>query len=177
MKVKTKMWLGIVIVIVVLSLLVYEYWTNWRFDRIRITGVTANLCLNRYRLYYYKAEREKRWIELNFGTGSVQYVYVYFLPGQRDRLLEKLKDDIISGLDTLIEEHSDLYYKYEIHDDFKRASIYKTLEFSEGNSLNNPLHTEVGGLLSDQFSLYNAVRAGHNTGFSEPIILEIEPGG
>ena len=175
MKVKTKVWIiiSIAIFIFILSLLFHAYWTTWRFDRIRIRGASANLCLNRYRLYYYKAEWEKRWIELNFGTGSVQYVYVYFLPGQRDKLLEKIKDDIISGLDTLIEEHSDHYYKYEIRDDFKQASLYKNFYASDKNSLNKPDL----GLLSKQFSLYNAVKEGQSVGMSGSIILEIEPGG
>ena len=61
---------------------------------------------------------------LNFGTGGASGYKVWFLPGQKGKLLKKIKKDVNTKLKKLVANNSDILIKYEISDDFKKIYLY-----------------------------------------------------
>jgi hypothetical protein len=119
-KVKKKAIILIGMGATILALLFYGYWTEWRFDRVRVSGKAMHY-VHDYEEYYFKAED---------GSGRFIYAYdykkIYFLSRQRNKMLEKIKEDVSSDLNSIIENYGDLFYRYEISDDFKQVCIYET---------------------------------------------------
>ena len=112
---------GIGILLVVVCL----YLTDWRLERIRVTGLAADIVIE-YRDYYQRASFMRRGLPMASPFGGFQYRNVFFSPGQKEKMLEKIREDVSAILDTLIKENSDIFYKYEISYDFKNVRIYET---------------------------------------------------
>ncbi len=56
---------------------------------------------------------------------------VWFAPGQRKKLLEKIKGEIIAELENLKENHNDIIESFEISNDFKSITYYYKGEIDE----------------------------------------------
>ena len=122
---------------------------------VSMHGRAANL-VDEYQDYYFKDV----WIRgfSPFGTNN-WFRYIFFLPGQRTGMRNKIKEDMVNKLETLIEEHGDVIYKYEINNDFKGVRIYIASGDIDRNKLydiNREMREKFGALLE----LYNCVKAG-----------------
>ena len=69
------------VLIVVMFGLLYGYWTEWRFERIRLIG---NLIYytDEYKDYYYKTVYKPNTMPAPFGSNGE---IIYFLPGQKKK--------------------------------------------------------------------------------------------
>ena len=122
MKLKKRTSIFIAIGIIISAILFYMFMTEWRVERVRLFSGSMDY-VEEYRNYYYKTERKQ---VKTFVMGSTIVKDIYFKPGQKKKMLEKIKEDVINELEELITEHSDIFYKYEISDDFKQVCIYET---------------------------------------------------
>ena len=113
----------IIIIGIILALLFFGYWTSWRFERVNILANTSVRYLNDYQDYFHRTEVVFR--RTLVGTTASRQI-IYFSRGQRNRMLERIKEDVKYELASLIEEHSDIFYRYEISDDFTHIRIYET---------------------------------------------------
>ena len=76
-----------------------------------------------YREYYlYKMDVTPSNPFLGFAV-STRYK-IWFLPGQRAKLLDRIEADVRASLDDLAANNSDLVQGYEISEDFQDISIY-----------------------------------------------------
>jgi len=109
-----------------------------------------------YQDYYFRAVYRRGWI--NLGTGRVDSYGIYFLPGQRGRMLGRIREDIINELDELIEEHGDIFYRYEISDDFRQVRIYVSVATGDGRrrALVHEMRLQIGTVLQ----LYRSINEG-----------------
>jgi len=125
---------------------------------IRARGRAANMVEDDYRGYYLMAKWRQGWF--NFGTGWSWTLDIRFLPSQRTRLRQKIKKDIINDLETLINEHSDVFCMYEISDDFKGVRIYIVSGDVDGRKRGELRH-EMGERLGALIELYQIVKVGY----------------
>jgi len=100
------------------------YWNVLRFERVRVFGLGQRL-IDEYRQYYHRAVFRPNTMPSPFGS-SRHDVYFVRWSGQRARMVERIESDIHNELDELIERHSDIFYRYEISDDFRSVRIYET---------------------------------------------------
>lgn len=166
MKARIIKGIGIIVGIFILAVAVYAYWTEWRFERVRV-GAGMDY-VEDYQDYYYKAETVQGWLKI---VETVWVKKVYFLPGQKEKMLEKIKEDINHSLETLIEEDSDIYYKYEISDNFRVVYLYE----ASGN-IDKQRRDELGpGIIRIEFliGLYHNIKEGHSVGFGTNELIEI----
>ena len=76
-----------------------------------------------YREYYlYKMDVTPSNPFLGFAV-STRYK-IWFLPGQRAKLLDRIEADVRASLDDLAANNSDLVQGYEISEDFQDISVY-----------------------------------------------------
>ena len=59
-----------------------------------------------------------------FGFAVSTRYKIWFLPGQRAKLLDRIEADVRASLDDLAANNSDLVQGYEISEDFQDISIY-----------------------------------------------------
>ena len=57
-------------------------------------------------------------------NGSTPAYKIWFLPGQKKKLLNKIKEDIYTELSQIAEENSHIISDYKINNDLKRIYIY-----------------------------------------------------
>ena len=108
---------SIIIVIFILAIFSFIYfWTELRVD------IPAVEYIDDYRDYYFTT----RFVKRRALFGYVDRQIIYFLPGQKGKMLKKIKEDVINELERLITKHGDIFYKYEISDDFKQVRIYES---------------------------------------------------
>ena len=143
--------------VAVLALLFYAYWTDWRFEKIRISGYTEDY-IDDYREYIYKTETV--WFNNLWFENSWLGTKLYILPSKKELLLEKIKEDVINALEYLIGEYSDIYYKYEVSDDFRRINVYQASRDIDENKRNNALANSNFSVYL--ISLYHSIRKGHS---------------
>ena len=125
------------------------------FSRVRVVG---GAYLEDYRGYYFIAV--PRWRGLSWGQSRPSRKDVYFLPGQRGRMLERIREDIINELDEFIEEHGDIFYRYEISDDFRQMRLYAASGITDGGSRRGELGWEVSARIGTVLQLYHNIREG-----------------
>ena len=157
---------------VILAVVLFAYlWAT----RAEISGRAANL-VEDYQGYYLAAKWRQGWF--NFGYGRPWVKEIYFLPGQKGAMLRKIKEDIVNGLETLTTEHGDLFYKYEVSDDFRQMRIYEVIEDARYIIRNEELGKI--GRLADLVTLYYKIKEGFTTSLDyvngEGIIF-VEPDG
>jgi len=158
-----------VIGIIISSLLIYRYWTVWRFDRINLMANTQVTHLNDYRDYFYKVVFRPNTRPAPFG--SSRHI-IYFLPGQRQKMLERVEEDIIHLLDMLVGQYSHVFYKYEIIDDFRHVRIYET-PWGIGRSGFFHLRPGVIRRIQSLIGFYNSVRLGRPASMPTNFTFEI----
>lgn len=90
-----------------------------------IVRFPASECIEEYDEFYLF--KKKFFIKplLDLGTGgSRSAVRIWFLPGQKKKLLNALKEDVNKELKRIAAENSDMIKDFEISDDFKKIYIY-----------------------------------------------------
>ena len=96
---------------------------------IGFSGVTVSsrgdIYLDDYSDYYlYKKDIMIRGF-LNIDISGDESGYkIWFLPGQKAKLLDRIEADVRASLDDLTANNSDLVQGYEISEDFQDISIY-----------------------------------------------------
>lgn len=74
--------------------------------------------------YVYKKDTVGRAF-LDFGGGAAASGYtIWFLPGQKEKMLDKIKQDVHDELTDMVESNSDLFNGFEISDDFHKVHVY-----------------------------------------------------
>ena len=74
-------------------------------------------------------------------------------------MLEKLKEDINDLFETMVTEHNDIFYKYEIDDDLKSARIY-LVSTNVGDERKRDLRTEMIVRSQTLMGLYHTIKKG-----------------
>ncbi|MCL2884349.1 MAG: hypothetical protein FWF49_02535 [Oscillospiraceae bacterium] len=69
--------------------------------------------------YFYEKE-----ITFNGIMESTPGYEIWFLPGQRDRSLNKIKEDVNAELTKMLSENSDILSHYTVSDNFRTVTIY-----------------------------------------------------
>jgi hypothetical protein len=81
--------------------------------------------VNDYKEFYLYKKDYEPFFSFNFGTGGLGKGYkVWFLPGQKQKLLEKIKEDVNTELKNIVANNRDIIKNYEISDDFKKIYVY-----------------------------------------------------
>jgi hypothetical protein len=166
---KAKIKKGILIGMGIIMLLMISYVVGWPIERVRLIGV---IDLDEYKDYYIAAKHKSVWAII---TGSAGVTDVYFLPGQKKRMLEKIKEDVIYYLEKLIEEHGDVFYKYEISDDLWSVRIYETLGEIDGDKRRN-LGPKVNSRIGFLTILYHGISGIERPVGTDQALEFIEPG-
>ena len=89
---------------------------------VRIGG---NSQIDDYSEFYFYKKDYKPLISFNFGTGYGGPRYkIWFLPGQKEKLLKKIKEDVNVELTEVVAKNNDIFRNYEISEDFKKIYLY-----------------------------------------------------
>ena len=118
MKKRTKKLLVFTLLALILIVCIME------FTSVTISGRSYTLVENYSKYYLLKVNIELKGF-LNIGVNGARPGYkVWFLPGQKARLLDRIEADVRASLDDLAANNSDLVQGYEISEDFQDISIY-----------------------------------------------------
>ena len=131
--------------------------------RAEAHGRAAHLAEEEYQGYYIKAVWRRGWFTL--GTGWSWTLDIYFLPGQKTRMINKIKEDIFNDLETLVEENGDIFYKYDLSNDFRGIRIYIASGDVDGDRLYD-IRRDMGGKLGTLLELHYTISDGQLGGFS-----------
>ena len=161
----------IILIISAISFFIYYYFTEMRIEIGYTRGVRF---LDDYSDYFDRTVLIRRTF---IGTASIQVIH--FRPGQRRLMLERIREDIKDSLKALIEEHGDVFYRYEISDDIRHVRIYETQGGPGRRVLINP-DPDPGPIsrIQSLLWLYHSVRlrdvvVGNGTGYTFDIILQM----
>jgi hypothetical protein len=165
---KRKIIIISIIILVILGTLFFAYCIVWRVDVLANVQVDY---LNDYRDYYFTTRLVIR--RTIVGTTAARQI-IYFKPGQKGKMLNKIKSDVTNYLEELVEEYGYIFYKYEISDDFKRVKIYET-PGSIGSSVLFDLNPKLIRRIRSLTALYNSIEEGSTSSNSVEIIKYIEP--
>ena len=83
-------------------------------------------------------------------------------------MLERIKEDVDSDLKSIIEEHNDIFYKYEISDDFKLVYLYETPNGS-GKSVFFDLRPGTLSRIKSLIALYHSIKEGRTVGIHQAV--------
>jgi len=132
------------------------------------------LYVDDYKKYYLFKKEYNPLIQFNFGTGGIGKRYkLWFLPGQKAKMLKKIDADIRLELTNVVSENNDIIKNYEIIEDNKNNkyiyiyyynqnawSYEQTLELS--NRFNGLVH-EISTVTKKRIALHNVlVNGGDN---------------
>ena len=77
---------------------------------------------------------------------------------------EKIREDVTTALENLIEEHSDVFYRYEISDDFRQVRIYEASGIMDIHNMDIHMRHELRiGIISrirSLIGLYHSIKTG-----------------
>ena len=153
----------------VLTMASHAYWIDWRFDKVYVYAGDQSAYIDDYRDYIYKSEPVgfKNWFGATWSGRTL-----YFLPKERDKMLEKIKEDIIAYLDQMVGEHGDIFPKYEVSDDFSQMRIYQAaLDIINANK---PSVVWANSRFSVHlFSFYHSVKKGHPAYMNDDYTFEV----
>ena len=112
------------------------------------------------------------WVMNLFGA-SWNVTKLYILPKEKERMIEKITEDVINDLEYLIGENGDVFYKYEVSDDLNRIYIYQVSRDIDENMRSAALEDI---RFYSLVALYHNIRKGRSvaTGY-DYIIKFIEP--
>ena len=136
-------------------------------------GVTvAGRCaqyVNEYNDFYlYKKETYIKPF-INFGTGGAPGYKIWFFPGQKSKMLKKIKEDVNFELENIVKNYSDVFRNYEISDDFINIYIYIYI------GVERPVGLNLTETLAPKVELYHQIINGYgNSSFSSNIMDYIE---
>ena len=167
MRTRQKREIAISIGLLILPLLLFA--VGWPINRVRITG-RSMYTIEEYEDYYFFAKSKEHWFKI-WQTSWVKDVY--FLPGQKRKLLKKIKEDVNTCLEELIAEYSDVYYKYEISDDFMDVFLYKKSAYKDEEKYSS--YGEPIGRIQMLINLYQNIKEGHSVSSHGHGIKRIEP--
>lgn len=90
-------------------------------------GITVegygSYCVSDYdEFYLYKKASGRPF--LDFGEGHRTTYRIWFSPGQKEKMLNKIKEDVNSELEQIKNDNSNIIKDYSISDDFKTVTIY-----------------------------------------------------
>lgn len=90
-----------------------------------IVAFPSAQCIDEYKeFYFYKKDIIVKPF-LDFGEGGAfPAVKIWFLPGQKNKMLNKIKVDINSEISQIAEENNDIITDFKINDNFKKIYIY-----------------------------------------------------
>jgi len=103
--------------------------------------------------YLHKSDRNMRPF-LDFGTGGASGYQIWFLPGQKGKLLRKIKTDINNELTKIMENNTDVLSGYEISNNFKNIFIYYYKNANLGNIFS-------GEAMESRVELYHEIKNGY----------------
>ena len=132
------------------------YYIGWPVDVISVVGNSMDRVEDYADCYHY-ADTKIRWALF----GSIPSTHIYFLPGQKTKMLKKIKEDVYAELDAPGKVPGGIPVKYEISDDFKKVTIY---EYTGGARLDR-----VQALIG----LYHTIKERGSKGFHK--MIEIVP--
>jgi hypothetical protein len=144
----------------------FTYRSFWRLD---ISA--ASWLLDDYHEYYFL--QKTVWRNALF-SGYVPRQIVYIIPGQREALCEKIKEDIYVALDLLMEERSDMFDSYEFSDDFRSVTLFVRSGYTGDYDLNE-IDRETYTYITFMIPLYHDIKDNGVGGFHK-IIRYIESG-
>ncbi len=143
---------------------------------VRVAG-RCEKYIDDYTGYYLYKNEYKPLFSFNFGSAVDNGYKVWFLPGQKSRMLKKIKDDVHAELTDLVANNSDLLIRYEISDDFKRIELYYYKgAIAKGKKRFGGHEDEYDPIrIESKVELYHELIHGYvNTSFHSDIIHEIE---
>ena len=140
---------------------------------VKIRVSTNTTYLDDYRKYYFFTKyKPNRMPGAEFGS---DHLIVYFIPGQKSAMLEKIKKDVADILETLVEERSYMFYDYEMSEDFMSTNLYVTLAYSDKIRFSD-IYPEAESRIKSLIPLYHEISKTPNTSSRQRINL-IEPDG
>ena len=108
---------GIIVILVVIMAFVLIYSVG-----IEIGG-RSRIYIDDYNEFYlYKTNISRDF--MGFPGMQTQRYKIWLLPGQKNKLLNKIKEDVNIELSRIAEDNKDIIKGYEISDDFKKVYIY-----------------------------------------------------
>ncbi len=112
-----------------ITLIVFLLWLPVLLITLFFTGTTIdrNMYIEEYKDFYiHKFDYKALSSGMDFGTGNSppQYTKIWFLPSQKEQLLNKIKEDVNDILSDLQVANENVTVHYEISDDFKEVMIY-----------------------------------------------------
>ncbi len=119
MKRKTLKITLIVFLLLLPVLLITLFFTGTLIDR--------NMYTEEYKDFYiHKFDYKAFSLGINFGTGNeqAQYTRIWFLPSQKEKLLNKIKEDVNDILTGIQVTNENVTVDYEISDDFRNVILY-----------------------------------------------------
>jgi len=158
-----------IIILTLLIILPMQYFTYCALWRVDIAASTQVEYLSEYRQYYYATRSVNRWALFGYATRQI----IYFKPGLKGKMVAKLKEDVTKSLEALIAEHGDIFYRYEISDDFMQVRIY---EVSGGMGEYGFYDVSPGTIkrIKSLIALYHSIKGGHSIA-TDNVIRLIEP--
>ena len=141
------------------------YWSEWRFEKVTVSGRYLKF-IDDYKDYFFKTKDGARrgW------TDWYVYKKIYFLPGQKELFLNKIKNEISVELEIMVKENNDIFYKYEIHDDFKQVYLYENKDYMDEKKRNSIRDNIIIDRIIPKIKLYNDIKNGHIGSFNEDAI-------
>lgn len=122
--------------------------------------------------YLYKVEISNDF--MGFPGMDTQRDKIWFLPGQKNKLLNKIKADVNAELSQIAKENSDIIKKIEISNDFKKIYIY-CFEGSTYSSHFDSLNKMLIEKIVYRVELYFQILDGYgNTDFDGDILNYVE---
>ena len=113
------------ILLIIIIILVVWFLANVIFSilGVTVTGRSA-MYINDYSEFYFHKRVFTPARGFDFGGGRSGGYTIWFLPGQKGRLLERIKEDVNNELTNHIANNSNILNRYEISDDFRRIYIF-----------------------------------------------------
>lgn len=142
--------------------------------RVMVTFPSAQ-CMDEYKeFYFYKKDIIVKPF-LDFGEGGAfPAAKIWFLPGQKNKLLNKIKVDVYSEISQIAEENNDIIKDFKISDDFKKIYIYGYIG-STNSSHFNSLWEELTERIRYKVEVYFQILDGYgNTNYDGAILNYVE---
>ena len=100
---------------------------------------------------------------------------VWFLPFQKQKVLDEIQNDVISYLDALIHKQGSPYMKYQVSEDFRHIDVYYEPRSDYDERIAYFPHTEQSKIRA-KVHLYHELLHGYgNTDFSGEPIVDVQP--
>jgi hypothetical protein len=136
-----------------------------------IVGGRSMQYVDDYDEYYIYKKDYKPFISFNFGEGGFSGYKIWFLPGRKNKLLKKIKEDVHTELANVVTNNSDIIKSYEVSDDFKKITIYYCKGAMEGRGNK---FDEFAVRVATKVELYHQLIHGSGNVSLSNIIVELE---